>query len=153
MDYNASNTNRHKLMAMGKPIKAKNGGMMKKAAGGGVTKGSDGMTAKAASGKTKSDREGRALIPGKMAGNLRMIAPQSAYKKGGAAKKSSESWEASAKDKAQDTKLAKKHGMSYAKWEKSEMDKKHDKQQSMKGLKKGGMSGYKTGGMAKRGCK
>ena len=141
MEYNMSNTNRHKLMAMGKPIKARTGGMMKKAAGGGVTKGSDGMTAKAASGKAKSDREGRALTPGKMAGNLRMIAPQSAYKKGGEAK----SWEGSAKDKAQDMKLAKKHGMSYAKWEKSEMDKKHDKQKSMKGLK--------TGGMAKRSCK
>jgi hypothetical protein len=147
MEYNMSNTNRHKLMAMGKPIKARNGGMMKKAAGGGVTKGSDGMTAKAASGKAKSDREGRALIPGKMAGNLRMIAPQSAYKKGGEAK-----WEGSKKDEAQDKKLAKKHKMSMAAWEKSAMDKKHDKQESMKGLRKGGMA-YKTGGMTKRSCK
>lgn len=140
MEYNMSNTNRHKLMAMGKPIKAAKGGEMKKSA----TK---------ATSSAKADRQGRALMPGKLAKNLPMIAPQSAYKKGGAAKKSSESWEGSAKDKAQDIKLAKKHGMSYAKWEKSEMDKKHDKQQSMKGLKKGGMSGYKVGGMAKRSCK
>lgn len=98
MEMNASNTNRHKLMAMGKPIKAKNGGsIMKKAAGGGVTKGSDGMTAKAASGKAKADRQGRALMAGKMKGNLTMIAPQSAYAKGG---------EATAYDKKQDKKMA-----------------------------------------------
>lgn len=87
MEFNASNTNRHKLMAMGKPIKARNGGMMKKAAGGGVTKGSNGMTAPAASGKAKADRQGRALAAGKMKGNLTMIAPQSAYRCGGAATK------------------------------------------------------------------
>lgn len=47
-------------------------------------------------------------------------------------------FEGSAKDMAQDKKLAKKHNMSFSQWEKSAMDKKHDKQQSMKGLKKGG---------------
>lgn len=56
-------------------------------------------------------------------------------------KMSEKAWEGSAKDKAQDMKLAKKHGMSFDKWEKSSMDKKHDKQQSMKGLKKGGPTG------------
>ena len=138
MEYSMKNTTRHKLMAMGKPIKAAKGGMMKKAT----------ATAKTAAGGAKADRQGRALLPGKMAKNLPMIAPQSAYKKGGEAKK----FEGSAKDEAQDKKLAKKYGMSMAAWEKSEKDKKHDKQESMKGLRKGGMA-YKTGGMTKRSCK
>ncbi len=50
------------------------------------------------------------------------------------------SWEGSAKDVREDKKLAKKHKMSYDDWEKSSMDKKHDKQKSMKGLKKGGVT-------------
>lgn len=54
-------------------------------------------------------------------------------KKGGMAK-----FEDSAKDMAQDKKLAKKHGMSMKDWEKSAMDEKHDRQKSMKGLKRGG---------------
>ena len=54
-------------------------------------------------------------------------------KKGGMAE-----FEDSAKDKAQDKKLAKKHKMSMKDWEKSSMDVKHDRQQSMKGLKRGG---------------
>lgn len=54
------------------------------------------------------------------------------------AKMSEKEWEGSAKDKAQDKKLAKKHKMSFESWEKSKMDVKHDKQQNMKGLKKGG---------------
>jgi len=49
-------------------------------------------------------------------------------------------WEGSAKDVSQDKKLAKKHKMSFSDWEKSPMDKKHDKQKSMKGLKKGGVT-------------
>ena len=49
-------------------------------------------------------------------------------------------WEGSARDVAEDKKLAKKHKMSYSDWEKSDMDKKHDKQKSMKGLKKGGVT-------------
>lgn len=53
--------------------------------------------------------------------------------KGGMAK-----FEGSAKDMAQDKKLAKKHGMSMKDYEKSAIDKKHDRQKSMKGLKKGG---------------
>jgi len=47
-------------------------------------------------------------------------------------------WEHSKKDLNQDRKLAKKHGMSLEKWEKSALDKKHDKQQSTEGLKRGG---------------
>lgn len=49
-------------------------------------------------------------------------------------------WEGSAKDVREDKKLAKKHKMSYDDWEKSAMDKKHDTQKSMKGLKKGGVT-------------
>ena len=56
------------------------------------------------------------------------------YKKGG--KVSHAEWEHSKKDLAEDKKLAKKHGMSLEQWEKSAADKKHDKQQSMKGLDK-----------------
>ena len=57
-------------------------------------------------------------------------------------------FEGSAKDMAQDKKLAKKHGMSMKDWEASAMDKKHDKQQSMAGLKKGGKIG---GGIERKG--
>ena len=52
-------------------------------------------------------------------------------------------FEGSAKDEAQDAKLAKKHGMSKKAWESSKMDDKHDRQESMKGLKKGGSAGIK----------
>ena len=54
------------------------------------------------------------------------------------AKMTEKEFEGSKKDLVQDKKLAKKHGMSFDAWEKSSMDVKHDKQQSMKGLKKGG---------------
>jgi hypothetical protein len=60
-----------------------------------------------------------------------------ALKKGGKVGK----FEGSAKDEAQDKKLAKKHHMSMKEWEASSLDKKHDEQQSMKGLKHGGKAG------------
>lgn len=122
MEYSMKNTNRHKLMAMGKPIKAAKGGMMKKAT----------ATAKTAAGGAKADRQGRALLPGKMAKNLPMIAPQSAYKKGGEVKPS-------AYDKMQDKKMA-AHAAKPA---------------AVAHKKAGGMAkkGYKYGGMAKRSCK
>jgi hypothetical protein len=46
-----------------------------------------------------ADRQGRALMPGKMSKNLPMIAPQSAYAKGGDVKPS-------AYDKMQDKKMS-----------------------------------------------
>jgi len=49
-------------------------------------------------------------------------------------------FEGSKKDVSQDSKLAKKHGMSLAEWEKSSMDKKHDTQKSIKGLRGGGIA-------------
>jgi hypothetical protein len=62
-------------------------------------------------------------------------------------------FEGSAKDMAQDKKLAKKHGESFAQWEKSPADRKHDTQQTMKGLKKGGTvkKVAKGGGVESRG--
>lgn len=49
-------------------------------------------------------------------------------------------FEGSAKDVREDKKLAKKRGMSMKEWEASSADVKHDKQRSMKGLKKGGVT-------------
>ena len=49
-------------------------------------------------------------------------------------------WEGSKKDVAQDTKLAKKQGMTKAEWETSGLDEKHDTQKSMKGLRGGGIA-------------
>jgi hypothetical protein len=77
------------------------------------------------------DREGKKHIGG--------------LKTGGRAK----AFEGSAKDEKQDKKLAKKYGMSMESWEKSKMDDKHDTQQSMKGLKKGGRAHKNLGGILK----
>ena len=67
-----------------------------------------------------------------------------ALKKGG--KVSHMEWEHSKEDLKEDKKLAKKHGMSMEKWEKSALDKKHDEQQSTEGLKKGGRARRALGG-------
>ena len=48
-------------------------------------------------------------------------------------------------------KLAKKHGMSMEKWEKSSMDVKHDRQQSPKGLKSGGSVSSRADGCIAKG--
>jgi len=66
----------------------------------------------------------------------------SGYKKGGKAEK----FEGSAKDQMQDKKLADKRKMTMAEWEASKADDKHDKQQSMKNLNKGGRIGKAGGG-------
>ncbi len=63
------------------------------------------------------------------------------YAKGGKVEK----FEGSAKDMAEDKRLAKKYGMSLKKWEASSMDKKHDTQKSAKGLKKGGEAAHDKG--------
>lgn len=68
-------------------------------------------------------------------------------KKAGGAKMSHMEWEHSKEDLAEDRKLAKKHNMSMEDWEESDLDKKHDKQQSTEGLKKGGRAKYGQGGM------
>lgn len=49
-------------------------------------------------------------------------------------------FEGSKKDLKEDKILAKKHKMSFDQWEKSPMDRKHDAQQSMKGLAGGGIA-------------
>jgi hypothetical protein len=91
MDNSMKNTNRHKLMAMGKPIKAAKGGSMSmgKAPMRSIPVADAFPMRKAKGGSATADRQGRALMAGKMAKNLPMIAPQSAYAKGGEAKPSS----------------------------------------------------------------
>ena len=66
------------------------------------------------------------------------------HKSGG--KVSEKEWEHSKEDLHEDKKLAKKHGMSMEKWEKSKLDEKHDRQQSMKGLRHGGRTHKSNGG-------
>jgi len=65
---------------------------------------------------------------------LRDMGDMTRRKDGGKAEK----FEGSAKDQMQDKKLAAKRGVSMKEWEASKADDKHDKQQSMKGLKAGG---------------
>ena len=57
-------------------------------------------------------------------------------------------FEGSAKDEREDKKLEKKYGMTHKEWEASDLDKKHDKQESMEGLKKGGRAKRASGGGA-----
>ena len=81
---------------------------------------------------------------GKIAPKRMDKAPRKGRASGG--KMTAAKFEGTAKDESQDKKLAKKHGMSFKEWESSSLDKKHDQQQSMKGLKKGGRAERKDGG-------
>ncbi len=74
--------------------------------------------------------------------NVDVMGNATGYKKGGMAKK----FEGSAKDEAQDKKLAAKRKMTMAEWEASKADEKHDSQKSMKGLKAGGRTAKMGGG-------
>ena len=63
------------------------------------------------------------------------------FKRGGKAKK----FEGSARDEREDKILEKKHRMTHKEWEASELDEKHDRQRSMKGLKRGGEVAHPSG--------
>lgn len=120
----------------------KGGYVQKKADGGAMGALSDKATAKMAVSKAmKGQPQGPRPMPSKKP----LTASTAFGKAAGMGMKKGGSWEGSAKDEAQDKKLAKKHGMSMEKWESSSMDKKHDTQKSMKGLKSGGVtSGLKN---------
>ena len=72
---------------------------------------------------------------------MSMPIPQHKGKAATLAKGGMADMEDTAKDKAQDKIMAKKKGMSMKAWESSKMDDKHDRQGSMKGLKRGGKAG------------
>lgn len=147
-DYKSANKERHGIKHIGG---MKRGGASERAQGGAMTAAekeaskensrslvqSDQERAEAAARQAEIDRQNAAAAKAAAAAAAR--APQ--RKRGGKA-----DWEGSAKDEAQDKKLAKKHGMSMDKWEKSAFDEKHDSQQSMRGLKKGGRAGKEGGG-------
>jgi hypothetical protein len=78
--------------------------------------------------------------PGLMGKRARLAETLGKMHKAKGGKVSHMEWEHSKEDLAQDRKLAKKHGMSLEKWEKSALDKKHDEQQSPKGLAAGGVA-------------
>ena len=127
----------------------KKGGTPKKQGGGGLSKlpttptqEPDTMSAREMEMLRKSAEADAAktYVPGRGPSAAPKVIPKQ-RKHGGKA------WEGSAKDEAQDKKLAKKHGMSMDKWESSSLDKKHDTQHSMKGLKKGGRAHREMGGL------
>ena len=157
---NSENANRaDKIRDIGRKVAKRNsmaqGALSNDAALPGVSEGRR-QAVKAAEYINRFFPEGPALPPepGSLSDNIMKYG----MKKGGKVMKmakggKAEAFEGSAKDMAQDKKLAKKYGMSKKAYEKSEIDAKHDKQKSMKGLKMGGMSkmamgGYAAGGMS-----
>jgi len=110
--------------------------------------------ARAAEQVRKAQEDYPSDMVGQMAGNRIMnggtkIVPGGEFvkKRGGKVK-----FEGSAKDQAQDKKLAAKRGMTMKQWEASKADDKHDKQESMAGLKKGGRAKADDGVMHHDDC-
>ena len=83
-----------------------------------------------------------AFVPGALLSDIIGGHVGKGYKRGGSA------FEGTAKDKREDRVLAKKHHETFADWEHSAADKKHDKQRSMKGLKSGGKAESVSDGVA-----
>jgi hypothetical protein len=96
-------------------------------------------TTRKTGGRTKKNVGGTLYGMSSMPTSSRM-SRAAGLKKGGKAKqKMSEfDWIHSKEDAREDKILAKKHHMTPIQWEKSALNKKHDKQQSMEGLKRGG---------------
>lgn len=69
---------------------------------------------------------GRAGVPADRLG-FAPAAPSQGVKKFLGLKRGGKAWEGSAKDRAEDKRMAKARGMSMAEWEKSDADKKHDR--------------------------
>jgi hypothetical protein len=95
------------------------------------------VSAKQAASFTKAQKEQADWEAG-----MRRKGDMTRRKEGGKVK----NFEGSAKDQMQDKKLADKRKMTMAEWEASKADDKHDKQQSMKNLNKGGRIAKAFGG-------
>ena len=113
--------------------------------GGRSYKSTGGAATETASGMPRMMARGSSVVADGEKGARRMDRPS---------RMSKMAWEHSKEDLAQDKKLAKKYDMSLKKWGTSKLDEKHDRQQSMKGLKYGGLTratggrvGYAMGGM------
>jgi hypothetical protein len=119
----------------------KKGGRAKKFMGGPMMQPGGSMQPMGGMMKPEPNKDNPADMVEKNRFNFGSGAQGSPYKKGGKV-----AFEGSSKDAMQDTKLAKKYGMSMMAWEKSKQDKKHDEQESMTGLKKGGRAKKAGGG-------